>query len=462
MVLSLRAKLHQQFARDNIQSPPALTSAHPLDLLQTMSTKRRLPTKLGQPIVKQSAKPIGKGSLDESSAVVSGGGRPVKSGTSRLSKAIELDSDQSGQEEEEEEEDDEEIEEEEEEGVEDAEEDEEDASGKDLAMGDADALDKTPAEEEDEDNDESAEPAFGELVRANGLEQIDVAGAFETPESRALSYTPRQRTTATSVGTVLTQSLRTNDTALLESCLHNTDAKIIQATIERLESPLAGTLLQKLAERLHRRPGRAGSLMAWVQWTIIIHGGYLATQPDLIKRLAELHRVIDQRARSLQPLLSLKGKLDLLEAQLQLRKSMQHRNRGSDDEFEDDDEAVIYVEGQESDEDDGGVAVNGSMKRLTRRADADDLSGDESEQSEDMPLTNGMAAESEDEEEEDSDDEDLIDDEAEETDADTDDEADIDHDDLDSQGEEEESDDGAQAPPPTKMQRVNGMFSKRR
>ncbi|KAH8811826.1 Dip2/Utp12 family-domain-containing protein [Xylogone sp. PMI_703] len=428
-----------------------------------MSTKRKLPTKLGQPTVKQSARSVGKGSLDESSTVVSGGGHALKSGLGKQIDTIEIsESSQDEGEEIDEEEEEDDNDEEDNDGAEDDAENKskENPGAEDLDMNDVGGTPKkaVSGEDDEEDNEESAEPAFGDLVRANGLEQIDVAGAFESG-NRALSYAPRQRTTATSVGTVLTQALKTNDTALLESCLHNTDVKIIQATIERLESPLAGTLLQKLAERLHRRPGRAGSLMIWVQWTIIVHGGYLATQPDLIKKLAELHRVIDQRARSLQPLLSLKGKLDLLEAQLQLRKSMQSRNRGSDDEFEEEDEAVIYVEGQESDEDDNGVAINGTSNRLTRK-DVDDMSGDESEQSEDMPLTNGMVAESDEEEEDSEDDEDLIDNEAEETDADTDDEAEVDHDDLDSQGDEEESDDAAQAPPP-KIKRVNGMFSKR-
>src|SRR5436305_8171617 len=109
---------------------------------------------------------------------------------------------------------------------------------------------------------------------------------------------------------------------------------------------------------MHKRPGRAGSLMVWVQWTLVAHGGYLATQPDLMKKLTTLKRVIDDRARGLQPLLSLKGKLDMLEAQMQLRRSMQSSGMGPDEE--DDEEGVIYVEGQEDegsevdDDDEGG------------------------------------------------------------------------------------------------------------
>jgi U3 small nucleolar RNA-associated protein 5 len=188
-----------------------------------------------------------------------------------------------------------------------------------------------------------------------------------------------------------------------------------------------------------------------VQWTLVSHGGYLATQPDLIKKLAELNKVIDERAKGLQSLLSLKGKLDMLEAQIELRKSMQIQRRRLDEGEED--EGVIYVEGQESEEE--GAAAK--PKRLVANGDLKGISDEESDVSEDMPMTNGIIADS-DEEDDSSEDGDLIDDEAEETDADSGDEDEVDHDDQDSKGEEE-SDDGV---PPTKLPRTGGAFSKKR
>jgi U3 small nucleolar RNA-associated protein 5 len=188
-----------------------------------------------------------------------------------------------------------------------------------------------------------------------------------------------------------------------------------------------------------------------VQWTLVSHGGYLATQPDLIKKLAELNKVIDERAKGLQSLLSLKGKLDMLEAQIELRRSMQIQRRRLDEGEEDD--GVIYVEGQESEEDEAAA----KPQRLAPNGDLEDISDDASEVSEDMPMANGIIADSDDEEDS-SDDDDLIDDEAEETDADSGDEDEVDHDDQDSQGEDE-SDDGV---PPAKLPRTGGLFSKKR
>jgi U3 small nucleolar RNA-associated protein 5 len=396
-----------------------------------MSTKRKLPSKLGQPQIKQSAKVLGKGNLDESRTVVSGGGNSVKQTTHSMREVVDISSDSSS---------------EDEEG--DSEEDGESADEQ-SAQGDV-AMEATAnASIPEEDAEETVEPSFGDLVAANASEPIDVAGAFE--EDRALIYpqgTQIQAPSGASLGTVLTQALKTNDVALLESCLHTSDLNTIRATIQRLNSPLAGTLLQKLAERLHRRPGRAGSLMVWVQWTLVTHGGYLATQRDLIKKLAQLNKVIDERAKGLQSLLSLKGKLDMLEAQIELRRSMQRRRV----EDEEDDDGVIYVEGQESEED-----VTQPKKGLMN-GDLEDFSG--SEELEDMHMTNGMVSDSEGQEEESNDEDGLLDDEAEETDADSGDEDEVDFDDQDSEGEDVESDDDAA--PPSKMQRIGGMVSGKR
>jgi U3 small nucleolar RNA-associated protein 5 len=401
-----------------------------------MSTKRKLPQKLGLPAVKQSAKAVGKGNLDESRTVVSGGGNATKS---TVNGVIDISSDSSSADGEAGEDSDQESAE------------EESAAEADVVMEDAGSAADAPLPD---DIEEPGEPSFGDLVRANVSEPIDVAGAFADPSLRTVSYprgTQIQPPSGASLGTVLTQALKTNDVSLLESCLHTHDVNTIRATIQRLESPLAGTLLQKLADRLHRRPGRAGSLMVWVQWTLVSHGGYLATQPDLIKKLAELNKVIDQRAKGLQSLLSLKGKLDMLEAQIELRRSMQIQRRRLDEGEEDD--GVIYVEGQESEED--GEATK--PKRLAANGALENISDDASEVSEDMLMPNGIIADS-DEEEDSSDDDDLIDDEAEETDADSGDEDEVDHDDQDSEGEEE-SDDGV---PPAKLPRTGGLFSKTR
>jgi len=235
--------------------------------------------------------------------------------------------------------------------------DAESADSEDEAQlnGDLQAATTTSTSQDADADSPTTEPSFGDLLRARAPTTITVEPTSTTalntltaPNSRTLTIP-----TATSLGTVLTQALRTNDIDLLESCLQVSNLDSIRATIERLHSSLATTLLHKLAERLHRRPGRAGSLMVWVQWTIVAHGGYLASQPASVKQLHTLYNVVKQRAAGLQPLLTLKGKLDMLEAQMRLRQSMQERVRPGT--VRDQDEAgVVYVEGEED-----VVAVNG-------------------------------------------------------------------------------------------------------
>ncbi|KAH0148370.1 NUC189-domain-containing protein, partial [Aureobasidium melanogenum] len=191
----------------------------------------------------------------------------------------------------------------------------------------------------DEDMEDGAEgQSFGDMLQAAHPETIDVQSAFADREEGTQALVPMNQDrslalpTATSLGTVLTQALRTNDRDLLETCFQMTDLPSIRSTIQRLQSPLVASLLQRLAERLHKRPGRAGNLMVWVQWSLVSHGGYLASQPDVLKKLKTLSRVIKERANGLQSLVTLKGKLDMLNAQIELRKSVQETRDGRFDD----------------------------------------------------------------------------------------------------------------------------------
>lgn len=312
------------------------------------------------------------------------------------------------------------------------------SSGVDTQMRDAD--------QEGEESD--AEPTFGDLVR--NQETVDVAaalGAQQTHDaSTALTALPQRQIapTATSLGTVLAQALKTDDTDLLESCLHTSDTTVIRNTIQRLDSSLAGTLLTQLAARLHRRPGRAHNLMSFVQWTLIAHGGALATQPDIQKRLAELNRVLEERSRGLNSLLALKGKLDMLEAQMTLRrgnKSRRHDKGGSDSEDEEEEtvEGIVYVEGQEDE-----PVANG----VSRRRDEDD---------DELPVANGVASDSEEESDEEDQDELDVDEFAEESV----DEDEVDHDDIEEDSAEEEDESEPEAAPPAKMQKKSKSWFSR-
>ncbi|GLA40420.1 small subunit (SSU) processome component [Aspergillus niger] len=341
----------------------------------------------------------------------------------------------------------------------------------DVEMGNA----QESGSEEDEE-DETGEPSFGELMRAN--QEVDVEAELEDDVHMGSlvpgkpSAAVQQIPTGVSLSTVLTQSLKTNDNAMLESCFHTGELSIIRSTIQRLDSSLAATLLQKLAERLSTRPGRYGHLLVWVQWTCVAHGGALAGKPELLKRMSTLFKVMEQRSSSLPSLLLLKGKLDMLDAQLGLRRSI----RGGEEAMEsEDEENIIYVEGQEEDEDEDSDVDAKNM--TTPRKSIRDQAFDEEES-----MMNGVQTgdESEDEEddgseEEEEEDENILDVEAEESagssDAEESLEEDEDEDDEDAESagsmvdfiadtEDEESEDeqalSTSKPPPSKKARLSG------
>ena len=280
------------------------------------------------------------------------------------------------------------------------------------------------------------EPTFGDLLAATAPEPIDVEAAFAANDTTAIAPTATRTMTiptAGSLGTVLTQALKTNDTQLLNSCLEMNDLDGVRSTIERLPSPLVANLLQSLAERLYKRPGRAGNLMVWVQWALVSHGGWLATRRDVVERLTALNRVIKDRANGLEPLLKLKGKLDMLAAQLELRRASAKR---AAQEQGDDEPAMTYVEDQseaeseeEEEEDikmlgsnDTGLRtpLSGSVGRgrKSKRREPEDAESSEDEDDE-MPTTNGIIAEDSEDDEDEDEDENVIDDEASETSRDT-------------------------------------------
>ncbi|KAF2273311.1 NUC189-domain-containing protein [Westerdykella ornata] len=266
--------------------------------------------------------------------------------------------------------------------------------------------------------DELEEPSLGEKLQAQEPEAVrtavvDVEEAFgQDVDARALATNPTNRPLApstNSLGTVLAQALRTNDKDLLNSALRITDVDSIYATVERLPSPLVANLLQKLAEHLYKKPSRAGILMVWLQVALSAHGGYLASQPQLVKQLASLNRVLQLRGAGLQPLLQLKGRLDMLQAQLELRKRNQRRAA-----IDEEDEAVIYVEGEDdvssADEDDADSELGSDVAgKVPEGSDEDETSSVDH-----MPTTMEMDEATE----EDSGNDDLLDDEAEETDDD--------------------------------------------
>ncbi|KAK3493446.1 Dip2/Utp12 family-domain-containing protein [Neurospora crassa] len=429
-----------------------------------MSTKRKA-LSLAKPVVKPSAKVATKSKIDETRTAVSTGPAP-KSATTKAAapETIEISSDSSSHYSDS---DNEDVNSDNEEEAVDAAPEKKQTTT--TTTTEPTAQQNQENNDNDNDDDDDASPTFGDLARGNAT--IDVASALAAQQEAAAAATTKNNNTitvqrpngsstttisATSLGTVLNQALRTDDSDLLESCLQTSDPKIITNTITRMDSALAGVLLSKLAARMHRRPGRAFGLMKWIQTTLVAHGGSLVAQPEVVARLGELNRVLEERARGLPALLALKGKLDMLDQQMRWRKFVkqggakeeQHEeNEEGEEEEEDVDEpGVVYVEGDEEGTANGAAAEEDfALIDVGADGESDEEEGDEDEEDDDE----------EDDEEFD--------------DAESLDEDEVDHDDVEESGDEddedededdeEEEEDGA---PPAKVQKTSSKFAKRK
>ncbi|GAB7349194.1 hypothetical protein MBLNU459_g8124t1 [Dothideomycetes sp. NU459] len=356
--------------------------------------------------------------------------------------------------------------------------------GLDANAGADDAVMADVNDDDDDDDDDTAGPSFGDLLQASHPETIDVQAAFaedRDAEAQALVSTGLDRIltapSTTSLGTVLAQALRTNDRDLLESCFQLQDPASIRSTIQRLQSPLVANLLQRLAERVHKRPGRAGSLMVWIQWALVAHGGYLASQPEVLKKLKSLSQVIRERANGLNNLMVLKGKLDMLAAQIELRREMR-KARGPQFDSDEEDPAVVYVEGQ--DDDRSVLGSDGEYYQKRRRPrprggrgrsnkanalELEDADSDD-EDIDNLTLANGIAEHDDDSDEgEDEDAEGMFDDEAEETSDDEGEDLSEDDEDEDDNEEEQEIDETSasedDSPPPVNPPKPQQRIRKR-
>jgi U3 small nucleolar RNA-associated protein 5 len=435
-----------------------------------MSTKRKPPVRLAQPVVKTSTKLPNKSIINESRTSVSAA-VTVNSNSNSNIETVEISSDSGS------------SDDSEEEANSDAEMSNQiqDSLGQQLITDAAPAgsrlkhqvngnnptrltsSNQIPREVEADAADSDVEitsPTFGELLQdievpASTSRITDHHKAVVLQTTGAMQAPPA----VSSLTTVLTQALRTDDIELLESCLQKKDLGAIRNTIERLDSSLAGILLTKLAARIHRRPGRAGTLITWIQWTLVAHGGALATQKDMLAKLTDLQKVLAERSRGLSSLLSLKGKLDMLDAQMQLRKRPQGRNRrrrnteDDDEDIEDDeddvnDENVIVIEGE--DDVDGALESSDSRRRQQHVQEDEDFDGA-------LLAAAESPSEGSDEEE--------IDLQQQEADTSASeeslDEAEVDYDDIDESASEED-DSEADDVPPAKVQKVGGSFSRRR
>jgi len=112
---------------------------------------------------------------------------------------------------------------------------------------------------------------------------------------------------ARSVHTVLEQALTSQDSKMLEVCLHNTE-DTIKLTVNRLEEKAVVLLMEKLVELFRKQHRRAYYLSVWIKHLLNVHALVLSGNPVL----HSLAQALEYRIQWATPLMKLQGQLNFM------------------------------------------------------------------------------------------------------------------------------------------------------
>ncbi len=189
----------------------------------------------------------------------------------------------------------------------------------------------------DEEELEELEPTLGERVEELTLGESKQYKSKNTKKKNL-------KISAGTLTTVLSEALRANDHAFLETCLHHGNEDDVKKTVEQLDSILAVSLLNRLAEKAARSPNRVSHLYIWIKCTMVSHGGYLVTVPDLARSLTSLYSTMQRRSVTLPRLLKLQGKLGMLHSQIELRREIMSSYQRIGEETDDESDVEYFEE----------------------------------------------------------------------------------------------------------------------
>jgi len=103
---------------------------------------------------------------------------------------------------------------------------------------------------------------------------------------------------------------------MLNTALCNRDESVLIKSVEKLPIHNVATLVKELVNLIQGKT--ASSLIAtrWLKVVLTTHASYLMSNPDLIDMISPLLEIIQTRLSLLPMLGNLKGRLDMLNAQL--------------------------------------------------------------------------------------------------------------------------------------------------
>lgn len=190
----------------------------------------------------------------------------------------------------------------------------------------ADAKRKRKRDDEDDSKMEDRAPsAKRQKKESESATFQDKLYAIEKEAERAMRNGTAKIPDATSLYTVLTQSLKSNDQALFERLLgmQNDEAMqefeddMIQNTLDRISAEDALKLLEKLAERFRISPRQSLEILKWMLPLLSSHSASFARNESSRPFLVEIQQTIDYHIKTLLPAMKLQGRLSLMMKQIE-------------------------------------------------------------------------------------------------------------------------------------------------
>ncbi|XP_075555907.1 WD repeat-containing protein 43 [Dermacentor variabilis] len=148
--------------------------------------------------------------------------------------------------------------------------------------------------------------SMGQLPMEERLLAVAQASGKEPPRADNLSQ-------------LLLQGLQSEDPRLLNSVLQRTDEALLRNTVRRLPLSSVMSLLKELQQRMHSRGSGVYPYMKWTKTVVSTHTSYLMTCKEAGTLLKPLLELLEARTEMFEKVCRLRGKVDLIMAQVATR-----------------------------------------------------------------------------------------------------------------------------------------------
>ncbi|KAI5952816.1 UTP9 [Candida jiufengensis] len=136
-----------------------------------------------------------------------------------------------------------------------------------------------------------------------------------------------------------------DSTILIESCSSTDDSDLIKTLVIKLSTPQMEKLYQIISEEISKDSTKNFNLTIWLKWILLVHGNFIAKNTNL--EIKSLHSNLSNGLKILPSLYSIKGKLQLLKLQSEIRQKPQEESNDITTTIDED--GIIFANGEVDD-----------------------------------------------------------------------------------------------------------------